>query len=239
MIESGRNVTQESKDLMMSAAWDIVVESFGFETHGERRRYEAKILEQLRAADVAARAGLTTGAFYNRWPNREAFLEDFLGYALSPDRSPTMETVLATFGEIQDLPLAEQVKRLAVVDIETISSNPAFAIQTHLWSIMRGRPDIGVLMQEMYSAFRTPIIPVYEAMLSSMDRELRPPFTMAQLSNTLVALAEGLTMQVVAGGEEAPDPELMAWAIMSILPTMTRRIGETEDLHEMFSREMT
>lgn len=231
-------MTQESKDLMMSAAWDIVVESFGFETHGERRRYEAKILEQLRAADVAARAGLTTGAFYNRWPNREAFLAEFLAYALSPERSPTMETVLATFEEIQDHPIEEQVKRLAVVDIETISSNPAFAIQTHLWSMMRGRPDIGVLMQEMYAAFRTPIIPMYEAMLASIGRELRPPFTMAQLSNTLVALAEGLTMQVVAGGDEGPEPDLMAWAIMSILPTMTRKIGSEETLQEMFAEEM-
>lgn len=231
-------MTQESKDLMMAAAWDIVIESFGFETHGERRRYEAKILEQLRAADVAARAGLTTGAFYNRWPNRESFLEDFLEYALSPERSPTMETVIETFRAIEGQPLMDQIRQLATVDIETVSNNPAFAIQTHLWSLMRGRPDIGVLMEGMYSAFRTPIIPVYEAMLVSMGRELRPPFTMAQFSNVMVAMAEGLTMQAVAGGTDGPNPDLMAWTIMSILPTMTRSVGDGTDLETLFLQEM-
>lgn len=231
-------MTQGSKELMMEAAWDIVVESFGFDTHGERRRYEAKILEQLRAADVAARAGLTTGAFYNHWPNRESFLEDFLGYALSPERSPTMETVIETFAANSDLPLLEQIRELATVDIDTISSNPAFAIQTHLWSLMRGRADIGVLMEEMYAAFRTPIIPVYEAMLVSMRRELRPPFTMEQFSNFMVAMAEGLTMQAVAGGEHGPDPDLMAWTIMAVLPTMSRPIGDDTDLEALFSQEM-
>ncbi|MDH3306879.1 MAG: TetR/AcrR family transcriptional regulator [Acidimicrobiia bacterium] len=230
----------DSRAELLNAAWQIVVESFGFDDPGgpPSRQANAKILDQLKAADIAARAGMTTGAFYNRWPNREAFLDDFLDYALSVDRSPTFAALTAAFERVRGLDYVQQTLELGRIDIEMVASNPSFAIQTHLWSLMRSRTDIGDRMRTMYADFRSPLIPVYEAVLAGLGRELRPPFTMDQLANLLNALSEGLTMQVVTGGEGAPHPDLMGLALIALLPGVTRPIGDDRDLFDLVESEL-
>lgn len=230
----------DSRAALLDAAWQIVVESFGFDDPGgpPSRQASAKILDQLKAADIAARAGMTTGAFYNRWTNREAFLDDFLDYALSVDRSPTFGALEAAFEKVGGLGYVQQTMEMGRVDIEAVASNPSFAIQTHLWSLMRSRPDIGDRMKTMYADFRTPLIPIYEAVLAGLGREVRPPFTMEQVANLLNALSEGLTMQVVTGGEGSPHPDLMGLALMALLPGLTRPIGDERDLIDLIEGEI-
>ena len=225
----------DSREVLLDAAWQLVVESFGFEptTTEPGRRVGAKILEQLKAADIASRASMTTGAFYNRWPNREAFLADFLDYALSVERSPTFDAITAVYGQIEDLPLLEQIERLAVANFEAMSVNPSFAIQTHLWSLMRSRPDIKDRMVTMYRDFRNPMVPIYEAVLAGLDRELREPLTMPQLSNIMVGLAEGMTMQIVVGGEFGATRETYVMALQALLPVLTRASGDSRTIQEV------
>ncbi len=150
----------DSREALLEAAWQVVVESFGFEPSSGHpgKTVDAKILEQLKAADITARAGMTTGAFYNRWPNRESFLEEFLDYAISVDRSPTFAAIASDYAKITDLPLIEQLERMAVINIDSVAANPSFAIQTHLWSLMRGRPDIRERIETMYKEFRDPMV---------------------------------------------------------------------------------
>lgn len=238
MSEQESSATQDSKTAMLEAAWGMVVESFGFEPMGGTRQIEAKILEQLKAAEVASRAGLTTGAFYNRWPNRAAFLDDFLDYALSVDRSPTLARVLELSETLGGQPYVQRTMILAEADLATVSSNPAFAIQTHLWSLMRSRDDIQARMAKMYREFRQPMNALFEGLLADLSREIRPPFTMDQFSNALVALAEGFTMQSVSGGEGCPDGEVFGWTILALIPVMTRALGEEESLFDMVARLM-
>ena len=226
----------DSREWMLEAAWEMVVESFGFDVSSEGRRSEAKILEQLRAAEIAKRSGLTTGAFYNRWPNRESFLDDFLEYALSVDRSPTLSRILGLAGSFTDESYLERVMILAREDLDAVTSNPAFAIQTHLWSLMRGRDDIGERMARMYRDFREPVLPMLESLLAGMSREVRPPFTIKQVSDILVALVEGFTMQKVAGGEDGPDGDLFGWTILALLPAMTRPVGDDQTLFDALTQ---
>ncbi len=225
----------DSREVLLDAAWQLVVESFGFEpTSSEPAgRVSAKILEQLKAADIASRAQMTTGAFYNRWPNREAFLADFLDYALSVDRSPTFDAISAAYAEIGDLPLLEQIERLAVANFEAMAVNPSFAIQTHLWSLMRSRPDIRDRMATMYRDFRDPMVPIYEALLIGLGRQLRTPLTMPQLSNIMVGLAEGMTMQIVVGGEDGATRESYVLALQALLPVLTTSVGDERTISEV------
>lgn len=230
----------DSRSALLEAAWELVVESFGFEApSAPSQQVEAKILEQLKAADIAARADMTTGAFYNRWPNREAFLSDFLDYAISVDRSPTYNAIAAAYDEVRDRPYIEQVRRLAEVNIEQISANPSFAIQTHLWSLIRRRPDIAERMGTMYKDFRDPMFPVYEKLLASMGRELRPPIDMGQLSNIIVAFSEGLTMQIVSDGEGSATVDTFFVALLAITPMVTRKIGDTRTLMDVALEELS
>lgn len=221
---------------MLEAAWTIVVESFGFDLVDERGRAEAKILEQLRAAKIAARAGLTTGAFYNWWANREQFLDDFLDYALSVERSPTLARLLELAEQLEGEPLVRRTLMLARADLETIAANPSFAIQTHLWSLMRSRPDIQSRMAKMYEDYRSPMMELFERLLAEMDREIRPPFTLEQFGNALVALAEGFTMQVVAGGSGSPGGEDFGMTVLSLVPVMTRPRGDAETMFDVLEK---
>jgi AcrR family transcriptional regulator len=173
---------------------------------------------------------MTTGAFYNRWPNREAFLADFLDYALSVERSPTFDAITAVYGQIEDLPLLEQIDRLAVANFDAMSVNPSFAIQTHLWSLMRSRPDIKDRMVTMYRDFRDPMVPIYEAVLAGLGREL---LTMPQLSNIMVGLAEGMTMQIVVGGEFSATRETYVMALQALLPVLTRASGDSRTIQQV------
>ncbi len=225
----------DSREVLLDAAWHLVVESFGFEPAVPEPggRVSAKILEQLKAADIASRAQMTTGAFYNRWPNREAFLAEFLDYALSVDRSPTFDAIAAAYAVIGDLPLLEQIERLAVANFEAMSVNPSFAIQTHLWSLMRSRPDIRDRMEMMYRDFRDPMVPIYEAILVGLGRQLREPLTMPQLSNIMVGLAEGMTMQIVVGGEAGPTKETYVLALQALLPVLTRSLDDSRTISQV------
>lgn len=225
----------DSREVLLDAAWQLVVESFGFEPTvlEPGGRVSAKILEQLKAADIASRAQMTTGAFYNRWPNREAFLAEFLDYALSVDRSPTFDAIAAAYAEIGDLPLLEQIERLAVANFEAMSVNPSFAIQTHLWSLMRSRPDIRDRMETMYRDFRDPMVPIYEAILVGLGRQLREPLTMPQLSNIMVGLAEGMTMQIVVGGEAGATKETYVLALQALLPVLTRSLDDSRTISQV------
>ncbi len=204
---------------MLSAAWDMIVESFGY-GGGSPRPAEAKILEQLKASDIAHRAGLTTGAFYNRWPNRESFLSEFIDYALSVDRSPTysaLKEIVSDFdGDAEDL-----VRLVAREDIRVIVANPAFAIHTHLWSMMRSRDDIGRRMETMYEDYRAESAPIFEALMDALDRDPHPDFTMEELIQFLMAMSEGLSLQYAAGGPGAPHVDLFGKLILAILPSLT------------------
>ena len=230
----------DSREALLEAAWQVVVESFGFEPSSGHpgKTVDAKILEQLKAADITARAGMTTGAFYNRWPNRESFLEEFLDYAISVDRSPTFAAIASEYAKITDLPLIEQLERMAVINIDSVAANPSFAIQTHLWSLMRGRPDIRERIETMYKEFRDPMVPIYEMMLSGLGRELRPPLTMPQFSNIQVGLTEGMAMQIVAGGENAPSNETYVLALLAMLPSLTRPSSDHRTIREVLAEEM-
>lgn len=210
----------DSRELMLEAAWDIVVESFGF-GGGSSRPAEAKILEQLKAAEIAHRAGLTTGAFYNRWPNRDSFLSEFIDYALSVDRSPTyalLHEIVANFAGDDPTDLVREVAR---EDIHAIVANPAFAIHTHLWSMMRSRDDIGRRVEVMYDDYRASITPWFESLLEVLGREIRPEFTMDEIVQFFMAMSEGLSLQVAAGGAGAPDEDLFGKFILVLLPNIT------------------
>jgi len=209
----------DSRELMLSAAWDMIVESFGFGGDSPRPT-EAKILEQLKAADIAHRAGLTTGAFYNRWPNRESFLTEFIDYALSVDRSPTYNTLKEIVGSFVGDP-HDLVRLVAREDVNAIVANPAFAIHTHLWSMMRSREDIGRRMEAMYDEYRAESEPLFGALMDALERDVHPDFTMEEIIQFLMALSEGLSLQSAAGGPGAPDVDLFGKLILAILPSLT------------------
>ncbi len=198
----------------------------------------------VRLSDVAAAAGLTTGAAYRCWPNQDAFHRDL---AVAAVQWRDHESIAETVAEIRDLvdahaPLAEVVRVGAAANIHrypehrpfftTIALRTCAAADSHLAAAARERLENAI---ESFEA-------LYDAMLGRYQRRMRPPFTLRDLTIALVALSEGFAVQAMAGTPhphvDRPDVDagvgadwtLMACAVESIIehftepdPTVIRR----------------
>ena len=58
----------DSRAALLAAAWEVTLESFGLADQPAKVSQHAstKLFDQLKTAELARRAGLSTGAFYNR-----------------------------------------------------------------------------------------------------------------------------------------------------------------------------
>ncbi len=229
-----------SRVAMLDAAWEIIVEAFGLAESREppSQRASVKLFEPLKTADVARRAGLSTGAFYNRWPTRDDFLDDFLDYALSIDRYPGTGFLFDVFATVAEKDFPEMLTALTAANLREVEGDPTHAIQRYLWAFCREREDVAVRLQTLNREMQLRVIPFYEAMLAFLGREVRPPFTMESGALLMNVITEGLIEKRGPGGEDAPPVELLAWALMAIVPAMTMAVGDERDLNEYVMEEL-
>jgi AcrR family transcriptional regulator len=183
-----------SKETLIEAAWDLMVDTMGFGEGGRSTR-EPRVFDQLTASRISRRAGVTTGAFYNRWDGREDFLEDFLDYALSAERSDALNVAVEVFAEASRDDPAEAIRKVGRATIEASADDPTFAIHQYLWSMVRIRPDVGERLREGYEATIAAIGSLVEAYTANTGREMKAPFTARSVARVFIALAEGLTLQ--------------------------------------------
>lgn len=219
----------------------MTVEAFGL-SDTERppsQKASAKLFDQLKTNEVARRAGLSTGAFYNRWPNRVDFLDDFLDYALSADRYPNPGDLFAAFAKAAEGTPYEVLTVIALANGEVLESNPSYVIQSYLWAFCRDRGDIEGRLQTVFRELRTATIPLYQTLLTHLGREVRPPFDMETGATLLNSQATGIASVRVVGGDHAPPIELYAWAVLALMPAMTRPIGDNRDLAAYIADELS
>lgn len=183
-----------SKETLIEAAWDLVIDTMGFGEIGRAAR-EPRVFDQLTASRISRRAGVTTGAFYNRWDGREDFLEDFLDYALSAERSDAISVALEVFTSAGDEDPAETVRRVARAAVEASADDPTFTIHQYLWSMVRIRPDIADRLREGYEQSVRSLSGIIEGYATRTGTRPRPPFTYEGITRIFIALAEGLTLQ--------------------------------------------
>lgn len=230
----------DSRAALLAAAWDITGETFGLARSKQPSgpHEPAKLFGQLKTAEVARRAGLSTGAFYNRWPTRDAFLDEFLDYALSIDRYPSPSSLFQVFSSVIDQQFPHMVEALAEANVAKIENNPTHAIQRHLWSYCKDRDDIAARLQRLYREGRDRMIPFYEVALAQLGREMRPPFTLQSGASLLNAMMDGIIGLRAPGGTDAPPAELFAWGLMALVPSLTRPIGDRRDLQAFVMSEV-
>lgn len=228
----------DSRTALLEAAWEITIESFGLDpgVGGARIGPSAKVLDQLTTAEVASRAGLTTGAFYNRWPTRADFLDDFLDFALSIDRYPGPDELVEIYMANQGQPLQEIVDKLVRHNLAALEASPTTFVQVHLWSFARERSDIAERLRGLHEELRNRMLPFYETILEFMGREYRPPFTAQSVSMLLNAMTWGFVEQRVVGGDEAVPAEVLVNAMIALVPVVTRRKGDPATLNGVVSQ---
>lgn len=232
--EGGPMTQRDSRSALLEAAWDLTIESFGLSDSTPSGR-SAKILDQLKTAEIAARAGLSTGAFYNRWPTRDDFLDDFLDFALSAERYPGPGQLFEVFASSSHQSLQEMVSELAAVNVAELEASPTLFVQVHLWSLSSQRKDVAERLARLHMELRDRMVPFYDAVLAAMGREYRPPFDGPSVSALLNAVTMGFVEQRVVGGDDAAPLELLANSIMALIPSLSRRVGDQDTLDDLIN----
>ncbi|NOY56593.1 MAG: hypothetical protein GXP34_11485 [Actinobacteria bacterium] len=215
----------DSKERLLAAAWDLVIASFSGEEDGRAIKASPRVFDQLTAARISRHAGLTTGAFYNRWLDREAFMADFLEYALSISRSQAMLGVAESLAEIGSVGPAEMAIETIKRTIEANIHDPAFAMQLYLWALAKNRKEVVDDLRVGYRETREGLQMLLEGFLEAAGREFRPPFTNDLAASMMIALVEGATLQH-AIDPEAFDLEQVGNAVIAIWAAMSRVPGD-------------
>ncbi|NIA25820.1 MAG: hypothetical protein GWP04_09670 [Gammaproteobacteria bacterium] len=228
------NESSDSKERLLAAAWDLVVASFSGDEDGRGAKTTPRVFDQLTAARVSRHAGLTTGAFYNRWLDREAFLSDFLEYALSVSRSQAMMGVTDILSKMELLGPSEMAVEAIKQTIEATIQDPAFAMQLYLWALARNRKEVLDDLCVGYQATRDGLRMLVEGFLEAAGREFRPPFTNHLAASIMIALVEGVSLQRGID-PEAFDLDQVTDAIIAIWTAMSRVPGDERTASDIFT----
>jgi AcrR family transcriptional regulator len=210
---------RDSKERLLEAAWDLAIGAF--EVGEGVTRTTPRVFDQLTAARVSQHAGLTTGAFYNRWLDRDAFLVDFLEYALAATRPKAMEEVELLLQQSEGMTpetlAIEAIKRT----VDATMSDTAFAMHMYLWALTRSREVVVEHLRVGYEESRQKIQALISLFFAGAGYEFKPPFSVESTAVMMVALVEGLALQRSVDPETV-DLDVVEQAVIAITAAISR-----------------
>lgn len=237
-MEPGNGDPEERYDAIarriLTAAWSLLTASFGSNGDVDTARTDVKLLEQIKPSDVVRRANLSTGAFYKRWPDREAFVDDLLDFSLATERSRSLEKTLsvARREEERGSSLRDTIEAISRADLENVVDDPAFMVQMYLWSSCRSKPEIRARLQNLYGELTLARLDLYCSVLRQFDLEVREPFRMEDVDAVLTAVVEGLAIQRVIG-RDLPD-DIVTWTLLALVLVLARPSGDSRTLFDLW-----
>lgn len=177
------------------------------------------VLNQVKAAKVSRRAGLTQGAFFHHWPSQAAYLEDLFDHALVCDRfewttriaSESLEE-LAAGGDLEVL-----TRRIAAELVANLSDDVSFQVQTGLWA----RADVDEVVAErlhrLYADTDRRFGELFREALESRGFRARPGRSYEEMARIANAILEGLVVRRRIDPELVPA-DLLGELILALLP---------------------
>lgn len=189
-----RRTTEDTRQLLLDVALQVL---------HERGVHVA--VTHVRLSDVAAEAGLTTGAAYRCWPNQDTFHRDLAVAAVHwRDHGSIANTVERIRTLVNDrAPLAEVLRVGAAANIYRYPDDGPFLISVALRTCAPADGELGAAARERLDSSIENFSSLYEALLHWYGRRMRAPFTIEDLALTLAALSEGFTIQSMAGTPHA------------------------------------
>ena len=161
----------------------------------------------IRLQDVAAAAGLTTGAGYRCWENQAAFHRQLAIAAVGwRKEAPIAETV----AHIRDLvdaraPLAEVIRVAAEANLFRYPDDTVRLNTITLRTCGPTDEDLARAGREHLTTTIESFATLYATLLEVYRRRMRPPYTITDLTLTLAALSEGFVVQAMTGD---PHPRI-------------------------------
>lgn len=161
----------------------------------------------VKLAEVARRAGYTTGAAYRCWPRQADFHRDLALAAIDwRDRSSVADTI----NSIRQL-VDSGAPVLEVLRVGAQANIHRFPDETDFFTTLALRASAMQDEEMLMAGFRrveeglAAHTDLYEALLKVFHRRMRTPFTVAQMAKVVAAMAEGFAIQ---DGTGARHPHL-------------------------------
>jgi AcrR family transcriptional regulator len=206
------------------------------------------VLSQVKAQEVATRAGVSSGAVYYHWDDQEAYREELLDHSFTVDHAQLKQVIEGAVQEAkeQGAEFEEIVRAGAVADFEQIKHRTSLPVLLALWGKHRTDAAVRERLRERYHELDKQLIPLYDQILSENNLKIRSPFTVAMFAATMTALIEGMLIRwavdpqavpdKLAPSSEPPDAELdkgpwnlFAVAVLALVPCMTAPIDARHD----------
>lgn len=169
----------------------------------------------------------TTGAFYRRWPNREAYLSDLLDYALAQTRlgGTDDERTRRMLESLADRPpISRLIALVAAAELDDLAQDPWLALQLCLWPDSRRQEQVREHLQNSYESTSDTWQFAYDMVVNMYRLSLRPDVSTRRLAVLLTALVDGMAIRKVLDPDSVDDdlmPEGVQAMVLGILdPTL-------------------
>jgi AcrR family transcriptional regulator len=190
-----------------------------------------KSLGGLTTAQVAGRAGVTTGSFFHHFANATEFADAIaLSYVEVP--SDVGEAIEEINEALQDSDLLD-VMRASLSDSWQIFHSDdvigtSFRVQMHLWAHhdqplatpVEGFETLADIFRHAYRLRQREAADVWARLLERSGRKIVPPFTLDSLAVVLTSLFEGLVIRSAVDSESVTD-EMFAEAATALGAALT------------------
>lgn len=221
-----RRTKEQTRAVVLDAAVGLVRERVG--RAGDD--VVAAVLAHVRLTDVAARAGVTTGAIYQLWPAQQDFQADLVlhvarlqselvpGLAESREQFARARAAGVAFEDVVGA-TAEQVRRHYLDD-------PLFRVELAL-PASAGDPRVRDAMALRAEVFLGQAEAAWSAMLETYGRRVRPPWTVRHLTRAAAAQLTGAVVlewadpALAADPADAPGWSLPARAVVALVAAVT------------------
>lgn len=221
-----RSSKEETRALVLAAALDLVRERAT--TAGDD--VVAAALAHVRLTDVAARAGVTTGALYQLWPGQADFQAELVLHVAEVQSRlvPGLPESRAAFARARaDGVPFEEVLRDAMEQVRRhYLADPLFRVELGFLPSATD-PRVREAIAHRSEVFLGTAEQAWTAMLDAYDLRVRAPWTVRHLT---VAVAAQLTGSVVLAwadpdGQDDPDGDpawsLTARSILALVRSVT------------------
>lgn len=165
----------------------------------------------------------TTGAFYRRWPNREAYLSDLLEYALAQTRlgGADEERTRRLLEKLSSRPsLSELIELVARNELDDLAQDPWLGLQLCLWPDSRHQDRVREQLRRTYDSASDAWELAYDMVVNMYRLSLRPDTSTRRLAILLTALVDGMAIRKVLDPDSVDDdlmPEGVQAMVLGIL----------------------
>ena len=181
----------------------------------------------VKLADVCKHLEVTSGSAYQIWRRQEDYQLDLTLYIVENFNWATGLVAAAVADALVDFESPEQVIRtVGHFYFDKLISSPEFYLLLHLWSIHDPRPELSEAIRRSYSQVHEGLNQVFLGAMAAFGTELKPAFSIDEMSVTATAVSEGLALRHRFDPERATGGELYAEALVGLFRHYTRPVSE-------------